>query len=382
MRLTLTNIGRYDKYQIDLANDGLISITGDSGAGKSTLFRSIIWAITGEVVDDMDLVRHEASAKAAVSVKLEYQNFDIYRQRRPNLLQVTTKDGIVYQDDQAQAFITSNFGSKDLWLASSYISQEGKHQLLSSNAKDRLALIHEIAMATEDPGEYIECCQQYLKSITLHSTTLTNATMQLENNINQQAASVNLEHFVSPDQRQPHLQRLAQLPDIIKNLRSNFDDILKYQGKISIIEQQLAKLPTTVVAVVDNKELEQEQQRLLSLQQQWKLYDQTENGRKLADTLTADLVINQVADDVPSDLSTLQKVNLEWQKWNQLTTIFTSYGLDSIDNDSKDLIQSKISFIIDQLEQAKKVKNYKIVIDKVNKIKTTLVLSQLLIIRL
>ena len=56
---------------------------------------------------------------------------------------------------------------------------------------------------------------------------------------------VDLNQYINVNDRLPYLDRLTQLPNIIKKIRLDFDKALQQQGRVLAIEKQLASLTRT-----------------------------------------------------------------------------------------------------------------------------------------
>jgi len=130
-------------------------IKGNSGIGKSTLFTAIAFGLYGNVRS----VCPTGKPKAKTWVDLSLPYVTIYRQKNPGLLRVTTKDG-TFEDQVGQAIITEIFGEYDVWLASSYICQNGRNSFLTSPNTGKMELLHAIAFHQDDPTVYIDRISQ------------------------------------------------------------------------------------------------------------------------------------------------------------------------------------------------------------------------------
>ena len=94
------------------------------------------------------------------------------------------------------------------------------------------------------------------------------------------------------------------------------------------------------------------------------MYDQADSTRKTIDKIKLELASNQVSNNIPNDLASLQKINIDNNKWQQLISIFAGYGIDIDINN----LTNQINFIIQQLEQAIIIKKYKPLLYKIDKL--------------
>ena len=145
----------------NLEKDSLTLLKGVSGAGKSTILQAIYWCLYG----NMRNIYNNAGISKTCSVTLFFQNFTIYRQKRPELFKVTLNDEKTYEDAVAQELINRTFGNKDLWKACSYIEQKQRCALLSGSAAERTELLNKLSFFNDDPKEFISKISLKLKEI-------------------------------------------------------------------------------------------------------------------------------------------------------------------------------------------------------------------------
>ena len=150
----------------DFDPDSMILLRGESGAGKSTVLQAIFWALYGS----MRGVYNNTGQIKKCSVTLQINQLIIYRQKRPELLQVTIINPIdrterMYVDTVAQQIIDQAFGSKELWKSCSYVCQKERCSLLSGSSAERLSLLNQLSFDQDTPKDYITKIDQQLKDI-------------------------------------------------------------------------------------------------------------------------------------------------------------------------------------------------------------------------
>jgi len=144
-----------------LERNSLTLLKGISGAGKSTILQAIYWCLYG----NMRNIYNNTGVSKSCSVTLYFDNFTIYRQKRPELFKITLNDEKTYEDAVAQELVNRNFGDKNLWKACSYIDQKQRCALLTGSAAERTELLNQLSFSNDDPKEYIAKISLKLKEI-------------------------------------------------------------------------------------------------------------------------------------------------------------------------------------------------------------------------
>jgi len=173
-------------YTFDM--NSMVLLRGGSGAGKSTILQAIFWAMYGS----MRGIYNNKGQVTKCSVTLKINDLIIYRQKKPELLQVTidnpkTGEKKTYDDAVAQQIIDSSFGPRELWKSCSYISQKERCSLLLGTAAERLTLLNQLSFDQDNPKDYIgtideklkETNTKFLQTQTSFSTELDIFTKQL-----------------------------------------------------------------------------------------------------------------------------------------------------------------------------------------------------------
>jgi len=148
LQLELRNFRCWDNKTFKFTN-GLNLISGCSGTGKSTICEAIFFALYGTLKNVGSKEKNENETQVICIYKSDILNFEIIR-GRPSYLCVKTQEMELFKV-QAQKWIESIFGSCNSWLASSYLSQESRHFLISSSNADKMNLFQEITF-----GDYSE----------------------------------------------------------------------------------------------------------------------------------------------------------------------------------------------------------------------------------
>lgn len=159
MKITLTCFRSHLDASFEIPDNQLTLLSGDSGVGKSTLFEAILWCLYG----GMSKIRPFDEKKKATLVELDFGSMIIRRSRPPEVVEVrliTDGESRVLPPDQSTAFIRSRFGSRELWICSSYLLQQSRSALLDFTANEKFQLLHELCFGLnagqmEDPDYYL-----------------------------------------------------------------------------------------------------------------------------------------------------------------------------------------------------------------------------------
>jgi ABC-type lipoprotein export system ATPase subunit len=159
MKLELTNFMSYSNYQIVFPDNNFTLLKGDTGIGKSTLLHAVQWCLFGgrdDVYTKGVQGSHNHQTKVVLHLtELKMADSDdciiITRTKPPDNVHIFIPGYGALEGTQAQSYIARIFGTKNVWLASSYLKQEERCPLISlslSNA-DKFGLLQEITFGCE-----------------------------------------------------------------------------------------------------------------------------------------------------------------------------------------------------------------------------------------
>src|SRR5581483_11873843 len=139
MELTLMNF-RCWKNRTFYFTENVNLLSGASGAGKSTICEAIFFCLYG----GMNNIYNITEKKDTTKVIMQFNEYSITRSKPPENISVTIysdKDNKILNGTDAQSWINTKFGSKDLWIASSYLSQSCKHYLMTESNSKKMDLL-------------------------------------------------------------------------------------------------------------------------------------------------------------------------------------------------------------------------------------------------
>lgn len=133
---------------------GVNLFTGKSGTGKSTVCKAIYFVLYGGRKHKKITNRKHPTGKTEVTFTFISPNlqYKIVRSRPSETLYVNLVDSTgIYEirDKAAQAWIDTQFGIENDWLASSYISRKHQHFLLESSNTDKMKLLQHMSFGEE-----------------------------------------------------------------------------------------------------------------------------------------------------------------------------------------------------------------------------------------
>ena len=138
---------------------GLTLLNAESGRGKTTIFNGIFWCLYGRLQNVYPLDSSKQTP-GFTSVTVKLKGCTIQRSKPPERLTLTLGEKEEYEGDEAQEMIDRIFGSRNVWISTSYVRQEERNPLLSSSNAEKLEVIKEIIFGkfTKDrePDEYLK----------------------------------------------------------------------------------------------------------------------------------------------------------------------------------------------------------------------------------
>lgn len=157
MRVTISNFVCYGPGPtvFEFRPGKMTLIRGDNGTGKTTALRAISWCL----YESMRSIYGDGISKRCY-VQIEMPGITIYRQTESKRLLLTLLDAqgnpVQYEDQVAQEIINNYYGTRDVWMAASYLQQKSRCLLLTASSSEKLNLLNKLAFNGEDPRQYIE----------------------------------------------------------------------------------------------------------------------------------------------------------------------------------------------------------------------------------
>jgi len=135
--LTLKNFRCWEDKTITFPAEGICLLSGRSGKGKSTIFNAFSFLITGKGKNITSF------SKKTTSVTLSRGDLVITRTRGPNRLTLE-REGVVYEDDEAQSIVDSIFGAE--FCHTSYIDQDNTHSFVFLSPSEKMEFLETLLL--------------------------------------------------------------------------------------------------------------------------------------------------------------------------------------------------------------------------------------------
>jgi energy-coupling factor transporter ATP-binding protein EcfA2 len=190
MKLELTNFKRYAAYSIEFPNYNMTLLQGESGIGKTTLFEATKWCLYGgkECIYPKGIIgthTHQTKVKIELT-ELDMPGSDehiiITRSKPPDNVEIFIPNYGTLSGVQAQSYINRIFGSKNVWISTSYLGQSERCPLMSLPNVDKFQLLQDITFGTDitqninskdKPQWYLDKCDLQIKDQQIRTKELT-----------------------------------------------------------------------------------------------------------------------------------------------------------------------------------------------------------------
>jgi len=143
-------------YKLSI-NDGLTLIRGSSGIGKSSIFEAVYWCLYGSLRN----IYHPLYPNRRCRVEISTDIISVIRGSKPTMLNVSYSGRVITSVEEANSVIQYVFGSKDIWLSSSYLMQGCKNNWIELTTDEKLSCIESIAYNDCNPDTYYTKALQY-----------------------------------------------------------------------------------------------------------------------------------------------------------------------------------------------------------------------------
>lgn len=257
IEIELENFQRWSKKTIRL-HPGINLINGKSGTGKSTICRAIYFVLYGGRKHKNIGGKGQPKTKRTY-VSLTYvtpeKQFYIYRERPTERVRVEfVKDDLIYELEakEADEWISTEFGTEESWISSSYLAQEKDHFFIRENNSEKKELIRQITfgdLSSDSSPEFF---------INTLSPEISSCKARLE----KITAELNTRRFIINDivEKTPDVMKYGYFSDaIIKKTKKEIQDLeakrtrvqkhiqLKeqkrvYEGEIGVISLSLGEM--------------------------------------------------------------------------------------------------------------------------------------------
>lgn len=303
MHVKIKNFRCFKKYEIDIPDSGLILLEGVNGKGKSTVLNAIVYCLYGKVHGRRKITNHHLANKQT-KVEIEYKQYKIVRETKPNRLHVTRRKkgkNIEYEDDAAQSIINKNCIklTYEEFMASSFILGDKRVSIISMSPTEQANFIENIANTKSE--EYKTTIKDALEKSRTQILVYKTKIELLSRNIKEKKSKLN---SYSLEKSSLDISKTSDI-DGLKN------KLEKYKKEKNVLENE--------IELFNN----QEKERRLAIQE---LNDATNNIKILKteiDQLNID-ISNQDDENYISEIDLVEQMIVDLEKnINVETTLAT-----------------------------------------------------------
>jgi len=258
MKVKIRGFRCYEEKDFVFETEKITMLSGRSGAGKSTVFSAIFWCLFGTKA--VRNIHHHTKKYKKPNVTIELENITIFRQIAPELLKVNIS-GIEYESDIAQDKINKLFGSKNVWKATSYLSQKERNPLLAGSVADKMEILNSLSFSDDNIDQIIEKIEKKITDTENYFKMKSLVYDTNNTNLKNKISKLDWNKYVKPDTR-PDLN-LYNLDTKIRDLKIRITENDKLKGRKEYLESLLEKLESP--GIVDTREIKEKISKLENL---------------------------------------------------------------------------------------------------------------------
>jgi len=239
MKVLIRGFRCYEEKDFDFETEKITMLSGKSGAGKSTIFAAIFWCLFGTVKS----IHHHTKKYKKPNVTILLDSMSIFRQIAPALLKVNI-NGVEYENDIAQDKINKIFGNKNVWKATSYLSQKERNPLLTGSVADKMEILNSLSFSEDNIDQIIEKIEKKISNLE-ETLKIKNTIFETNNDsLKSRISKLDWSKYVKPGCRE--IVNLNDLQEKIKNLKVSISENNKLIGRKEYLESIVEKLESPV----------------------------------------------------------------------------------------------------------------------------------------
>lgn len=361
MKITLIRFKAYIKETYKEFNmKELTLLDGESGDGKTTILEAILWCLYGNM-QNIYPTGTPSTSKEQTCVLLEFPEINgiyVRRTKPPEVIEV----GIPFEgkykilvSSEAQSYIENIFGTKELFIVSSYIQQGERCPLITGSNSDKTQLLHQLTFGssigeTENPDVYLERINTELSSLKngiVNETAKYNALSQAytTNRLNNEVGYIKWNS--ATDTPEGYENKKKDLENKVKKIDEEISKLVIKSTKYTTLKEQLSKIEIEEPSKLDPEINDKIENLNLSIN--------AANEQKSIESERNDLLsqlknLNEI-DVSEEDISSLRSIK---KKIHEQMVVCDSIGI-SYTQESKDKFilkcESKIGDIKDKTKQ-------------------------------
>lgn len=242
MKITIQGFRCHLNAQYSIENNKLVLLRGDSGKGKSTVLSAIAWCLFGSLRN----VYHALGSSSVCRVTLELfephtGDLEISRAKRPERFSVKVA-GSQYTGETAQEYVSSLFGTKDIWSICNFLPQNGRCRFLDFSPADRLNILNTLSFCSDDPQQYLDKVDKKLRAVEQSQRDTDTKLETEEERFQCMGTDYDKEDVVTSSLLQQEEERIQALENEVEDLSTRLSRSQQHRGKISALRTRKAKI--------------------------------------------------------------------------------------------------------------------------------------------
>tara|TARA_R110001632_G_scaffold232442_1_gene373281 strand:+ start:166 stop:2433 length:2268 start_codon:yes stop_codon:yes gene_type:complete len=252
MKVILHNFRYYKGDHEKELEVGVKLIKGRNGKGKTSLLESIDYVLYGKIQKQYSFETKSCYVRLEIS-----DGVWIQRNSGPGKLEFQTGKGL-YSGAEAQHLIDQMYGSRDVFLSSSYLKQGERCALMDGTNAEKMALIRSIAFREDDVLETQDKIKAKLKSqvdiVKKLNQELDISKIRLNDFLKENHG---IDEFNSKLNLEELGLNLKNLNDKSNQLNVDFQKVISVESQIKTIQSMIENLSGEVDEVKINQECDE-----------------------------------------------------------------------------------------------------------------------------
>lgn len=324
MKLYLNNFRCFrGNHSFTFNEHGITLITGTSGIGKSTIIMAIYFALT----DKNPCSKLISDGCTSCTVKLEFPTWNLVRTRGPRRLLVMTEEKRMLEDEPAQNYISSRFGSH--FADISYIPQQYTDSFLFKKPQEKLELLESLCFK-KNPSLLKEKCSVQIKTLQAEYQSLKGQLQTLKKIILDISNTTPPDLVEPPCASEPLEKELKELRSREKSCMRGHDLQIKKKQCIQLIENVEKELQTFPLIKYDDWKISKHILALKELEsvklEESKLWDKysRDDCCKWIEDYSHDIALHEEYKTLQTSIASIEKFSKKLEQYQKEKELISS----------------------------------------------------------
>ncbi|MBO8173519.1 MAG: hypothetical protein H0Z33_16750, partial [Bacillaceae bacterium] len=260
MKVILKNFKCHSEKTIEFSDNEFILLNGESGVGKSSILDAIYFCLTGQ---GRNILR---DGSTSCSVIIKYDNLEITRSKRPNVLKVV-KEGKIFEDSAAQGVISDVF-CKYFGLIG-YLKQNKFENFVLLSPSEKLIFLEKLCFHNIDIFKIKNNAYELVKTNDKQFSSSISKMDILEEQIENIPEQVKkMKAPLSEEKSQKVLEKYSKFLENIETIDSKIQTITENINDLKLINTKIETLDKTKSNYMDQQtDLDNEMKSLEKLEE-------------------------------------------------------------------------------------------------------------------